>query len=266
MPGMVECQTLVPDLRVDMRYATQRRTSSARVVTATRRRAAICCARRPKRWQRVQADPARLSACGLQRVRLLSPGARGAALRALGAATWTTSAPSRTTTRTCDKHGAARRLHLADNRGTAAARRSTSRSLRCDAAASECQPLDMGTPFDFLDTRANTDTPGITAASSAPTVSGCDQRWKAGRIPQLSDGVVALHAGSGAVAGRRLRRAGALSEHHFGDTAPRSRARCDTARGRCDWSARRPSGAAADSARSRCGSRPSRRSATASRR
>jgi D-alanyl-D-alanine dipeptidase len=34
--------------------------------------------------------------------------------------------------------------------------------LRCDATGTACEPLDMGTPFDFFDTLANTDDPRIT--------------------------------------------------------------------------------------------------------
>lgn len=34
---------------------------------------------------------------------------------------------------------------------------------RCDASG-RCQPLDMGTPFDMFDLRANTDNPEVTAA------------------------------------------------------------------------------------------------------
>jgi D-alanyl-D-alanine dipeptidase len=36
--------------------------------------------------------------------------------------------------------------------------------LRCDP---RCAPLDMGTPFDFFDPRANTDSPQVTAAQRA---------------------------------------------------------------------------------------------------
>jgi D-alanyl-D-alanine dipeptidase len=36
--------------------------------------------------------------------------------------------------------------------------------LRCHASGLACAPLDMGTPFDFFDPRANHDAPGITAA------------------------------------------------------------------------------------------------------
>ena len=38
--------------------------------------------------------------------------------------------------------------------------------LRC-TADDRCEPLDMGTDFDFFDLRANTDTPGITAQQRA---------------------------------------------------------------------------------------------------
>ena len=39
--------------------------------------------------------------------------------------------------------------------------------LQCDAQGSACEPLDMGTPFDFFDTLANTDSPKATAAQRA---------------------------------------------------------------------------------------------------
>jgi D-alanyl-D-alanine dipeptidase len=35
--------------------------------------------------------------------------------------------------------------------------------MRCDARDAHCEPLDMGTDFDFFGVRANTDNPGITA-------------------------------------------------------------------------------------------------------
>ena len=38
--------------------------------------------------------------------------------------------------------------------------------LQCDASA-HCEPLDMGTPFDYFGERANTDFPGITGAQRA---------------------------------------------------------------------------------------------------
>lgn len=39
--------------------------------------------------------------------------------------------------------------------------------LQCDAQGGHCAPLDMGTPFDFFDTLANTDSPRATAAQLA---------------------------------------------------------------------------------------------------
>lgn len=34
--------------------------------------------------------------------------------------------------------------------------------LQCDARGQACQALDMGTPFDFFGTRANTDSPAVS--------------------------------------------------------------------------------------------------------
>ncbi|WP_109123906.1 M15 family metallopeptidase [Dyella sp. C11] len=39
--------------------------------------------------------------------------------------------------------------------------------MQCDAANAHCQPLDMGTDFDYFGTLANTDSPGATAAQHA---------------------------------------------------------------------------------------------------
>ena len=38
---------------------------------------------------------------------------------------------------------------------------------RCDARGGDCEELDMGTPFDFFDVRAHTDTPDVTPAQHA---------------------------------------------------------------------------------------------------
>ena len=34
--------------------------------------------------------------------------------------------------------------------------------LKCDVQSKQCEPLDMGTEFDFFDVRAHTDAPGVT--------------------------------------------------------------------------------------------------------
>jgi D-alanyl-D-alanine dipeptidase len=39
--------------------------------------------------------------------------------------------------------------------------------LKCDDAGAHCQPLDMGTDFDFFDPRANTESPDITPMQRA---------------------------------------------------------------------------------------------------
>ena len=39
--------------------------------------------------------------------------------------------------------------------------------LRCDAHDAHCEPLDMGTEFDFFGTRAHTDTPEVNPAQHA---------------------------------------------------------------------------------------------------
>jgi D-alanyl-D-alanine dipeptidase len=38
---------------------------------------------------------------------------------------------------------------------------------RCDGLGRHCQPLDMGTPFDYFDVRAHTDAPDVTPAQHA---------------------------------------------------------------------------------------------------
>ncbi len=39
--------------------------------------------------------------------------------------------------------------------------------LQCDAGGASCEPLDMGTAFDFFDVRANTDSPLVTPQQRA---------------------------------------------------------------------------------------------------
>ena len=39
--------------------------------------------------------------------------------------------------------------------------------MQCDARNEHCMPVDMGTPFDDFDPRANTDAPGITPSQRA---------------------------------------------------------------------------------------------------
>ncbi len=39
--------------------------------------------------------------------------------------------------------------------------------MQCDARNEHCAPLDMGTPFDFFDPRANTDSPDVTPVQRA---------------------------------------------------------------------------------------------------
>lgn len=39
--------------------------------------------------------------------------------------------------------------------------------MQCDARDEHCEPLDMGTPFDFFDPRANTDSADVTPAQRA---------------------------------------------------------------------------------------------------
>lgn len=39
--------------------------------------------------------------------------------------------------------------------------------MQCDHQGGQCEPLDMGTAFDFFDERAHTDAPGVTDAQRA---------------------------------------------------------------------------------------------------
>ncbi|MFC4765387.1 M15 family metallopeptidase [Dyella koreensis] len=39
--------------------------------------------------------------------------------------------------------------------------------MQCDAGGDHCEPLDMGTPFDYFDPLANTDSPTVTATQRA---------------------------------------------------------------------------------------------------
>ena len=133
-----------------------------------------------------------------------------------------------------DKTGADPRLHSRTNRGTAAARRSTSRSLQCDAAGENASRWTWA-HRSISSTRAPTLTTRASLPEQRANRQRLDQRWKAGRIPQLSDGMVALHADI-----RSRRRAspttsGAVANITSADTAADRERGADTARGRCDW-------------------------------
>ena len=55
--------------------------------------------------------------------------------------------------------------------------------LRCDARDAGCEPLDMGTAFDFFGTRAHTDAPEVSAAQRAATSYGADAPRSSARTP-----------------------------------------------------------------------------------
>jgi D-alanyl-D-alanine dipeptidase len=161
--GMVDAATLVPGLRVDMRYAS---TNNFMGTVVMGYEAPRCYLLRPaaEALQRVQASlnesHQRLQVFDCYRpVRAVQHFVRWAAdfedqrtkpqyypnidKRAL--------IPDYIASKSGHSRGATLDLTLA----------------QCDDAGKHCEPLDMGTTFDFLDTRANTDFAGITPEQRA---------------------------------------------------------------------------------------------------
>ena len=161
--GMVDVSTLVPDLRVDMRYATSNNFMGA-VVTGYE--APRCYLLRPaaEALQRVQASLRdshfRLQVFDCYRpVRAVQHFVRWAADPG-GPENQADYYPN------IDKQ-ALIPDYIADKSGHSRGATLDLTLAQCDAASENCQPLDMGTPFDFLDTRANTDNPGLTPEQRA---------------------------------------------------------------------------------------------------
>jgi zinc D-Ala-D-Ala dipeptidase len=161
--GMVDVATLVPELRVDMRYATTTNFMGTRV---TGYEAPRCYLLRPaaEALQRVQASlnesNLRLQVFDCYRpVRAVQHFVRWAA--------------DLNDQRTKPQYypniekGALIPDYIASKSGHSRGATLDLTLAQCDRVGTHCQPLDMGTPFDFLDTRANTDAPGITPEQRA---------------------------------------------------------------------------------------------------
>jgi len=155
--GLVDIARLVPDIDLDIRYAGMRNFTGARVdgYEAPRcyllRPAAEALAR-VERSLRAQGHRLRLYDCyrPMRAVRQFVRWAADLQDQRTKAEYYpnldkSTLMPGYLSNRSGHSRGATIDLTL----------------MRCDGDA--CAPLDMGTPFDFFDPRANTDHPGVTA-------------------------------------------------------------------------------------------------------
>jgi len=161
--GMVDAATLAPELRVDMRYAGTNNFVGARI---TGYEAPRCYLLKPaaEALQRVQASLSpsnlRLHVFDCYRpVRAVQHFARWAA----------NLDDQRTKPQYYPNIDKSQLIpdYIASKSGHSRGATLDLTLDQCDAAGQHCEPLDMGTTFDFLDVRANTDHPGVTGEQRA---------------------------------------------------------------------------------------------------
>ena len=158
--GLVDIRTLVPDIELDMRYASSNNFTGARVEGYD---AARCFLLRPAAEALARVELAlreehkrlRLFDC-YRPVRAVQRFVRWA------------HAPEDGTTKaayypTFDKP-ALLGDYIAPTSGHSRGATLDLTLLQCDANLAACEPLDMGTTFDYFDTLANTDSPKATQA------------------------------------------------------------------------------------------------------
>jgi D-alanyl-D-alanine dipeptidase len=161
--GMVDVATLVPGLRVDMRYAGTNNFVGARI---TGYEAPHCYLLRPaaEALQRVQAalneSHQRLQVFDCYRpVRAVQHFVR-----------WAADLNDQRTKPQYYPNIDKEQLipdYIASKSGHSRGATLDLTLAQCDDLGTRCEPLDMGTSFDFLDKRANTDYPGITPEQRA---------------------------------------------------------------------------------------------------
>jgi D-alanyl-D-alanine dipeptidase len=161
--GLVDLQTLVPDLDLDMRYAGANNFTGAPVDGYGAPR---CWLLRPAAEALAQVE--RSLRARLMRLRIYDCYRPVLAVQRFVA--WA-HAPEDGRTKatyypTFDKP-ALLGDYIAPTSGHSRGATVDLDLLRCDAADAHCTPLDMGTSFDFFDTLANTDSPRATPAQRA---------------------------------------------------------------------------------------------------
>jgi len=156
--GMVDMQSLVPDFRVDMRYAGTNNFVGTRI---TGYEAPRCYLLRPvaealqRVERRLRQQHLRLQTFDCYRpVRAVQHFVRWAG----------DLADQRTKARFYPRLDKRVLLgeYIASTSGHSRGATLDLTMLECDAADRNCKPLDMGTDFDFFDVRAHTDAPDIT--------------------------------------------------------------------------------------------------------
>jgi D-alanyl-D-alanine dipeptidase len=158
--GLVDIRALVPDIELDMRYASANNFTGARVEGYD---AARCFLLRPAAEALARVELALREEH--KRLRLFDcyrP------VRAVQRFVQWAHAPEDGTTKaayypTFDKP-ALLGDYIAPTSGHSRGATLDLTLLQCDAHLAACEPLDMGTTFDYFDTRANTDSPKATDA------------------------------------------------------------------------------------------------------
>ena len=159
--GLVDIRTLVPDIDLDMRYAGSNNFTGAPVVGY----AAPRCYLLEPAAKAIQRAEAALRTSGY-RLRIFDCYRPARAVRAF--MEWAND-PDESTK--AEFYPALRKRDLLGGYISPTSGHSRGATvdltlMRCDASDA-CAPLDMGTPFDFFDPLANTDSPGATPEQRA---------------------------------------------------------------------------------------------------
>lgn len=166
--GMVDIAALVPDIDLDIRYAGERNFTGGRVDGYE---APKCYLLRPAA-EALRAVEAELRKQGL-RLRVFDCYRPARAVRQF--VRWAADAQDQRTKAEyypALEKGSLVPGYISDRSGHSKGATIDLTLMRCEGAHSPgaCHELDMGTPFDFFDPRANTDHPGIDAAQRANRV------------------------------------------------------------------------------------------------
>ena len=161
--GLVDVRSLVPDIELEMRYASANNFTGAPVEGYDAPR---CYLLRPAAEALAKVERAlRERHMGLRLYDCYRP------VRAVQRFVAWTQAPEDGRTKAAYYPGSERRTLLGDyiapTSGHSRAATVDLGLLQCDAQGSACEPIDMGTTFDYFDTLANTDSPKATAQQRA---------------------------------------------------------------------------------------------------
>jgi len=157
--GMVDIRTLVPDIDLDMRYAGRNNFTGTRVDGYE---AARCFLQVPAARALARVE----QALRRERLRLRIYDCYRPARAVRSFVAWAGDKSDQRTKAEYYPNLAKHELlggYISPTSGHSRGATVDLTLLQCDANGSACTPLDMGTPFDFFDPLANTDSPRATA-------------------------------------------------------------------------------------------------------